>query len=139
MYIRYTATSSDLFCFSLFEVRIRINSLRTLWKPRKTQFNIFNLKHQSDQKITPHSDSLDWRDIHKAGRMCYKKRFINRRSIQHAMQPGLADSRHVTSWRAKLMVMDRLWYRTDCVVRDPARPAARQSFSHKWGDAGGGE
>ncbi len=28
---------------------------------------------------------------------------------------------------------------TDCVVRDPARPAARQSFSYKWGAAGGRE
>jgi hypothetical protein len=34
------------------------------------------------------------------------------------------------------MVPDRLWYRTDCVVRGclsscvPARPAARQSFSY---------
>ncbi len=46
-------------------------------------------------------------------------------------------------WRHKLMVPDRLWYCTDCVVRgcpfsSSARPAARQSFVYKWGAAGWG-
>ncbi len=59
-----------------------------------------------------------------------QKRFKHRRWTQHAMYPGQAGS--------------RLWYRTDCVVGGvrshvPARPAARQSFSCKWGAAGWGE
>ncbi len=53
---------------------------------------------------------------------------------QHAMQPGLAGSWSKHAWRQKLMVPDRLWYRTDCAVRTvhshvPARPDARQIFS----------
>jgi hypothetical protein len=43
------------------------------------------------------------------------------------------------------MVANRKWYRTDRVVCGafcsdiPAWPAARQSFSYKWGAAGWGE
>ncbi len=43
------------------------------------------------------------------------------------------------------MVPDGLWYRTDCVILGAVRshvaaqPAARQSFSYKWGAGGWGD
>ncbi len=51
----------------------------------------------------------------------------------------------VLHWRWKLMVSNRLWYRTGCVVRScinsrvRVRIAARQSFYYKCGAAGWGE
>jgi hypothetical protein len=52
-----------------------------------------------------------------------QKRFIRRLSTQHAMYPGLTGCRPYHAWRRKLIVPDRLWYRTDCFVRSyPFRP-----------------
>ncbi len=64
---------------------------------------------------------------------------IHRLLAWHAMLPGLAGS---------MFGGGSLWYRTDCctlqtvllgAVRVPARPAAWQIFSYKWGAACWGE
>ncbi len=58
----------------------------------------------------------------------------------------MAGNRLLTFTEVHLFVPDRLWCYTDSVVSScrlactvPARPAARQCFSFKWGAAGWGE